>query len=87
MRKIVCAAIRFDLVFSLPRPNRHYDIMKSMETQGMFTPSFLEHHVHGFLDSEGNFLTREEAAVVAIQARQLLIPNSLPKGLTTEHLW
>lgn len=73
-------------VYSLPAPNRHHNVVQGYRREhgqpaGAGT-------VQGFMDNEGNFLTRMEAMIVARAANQL-IPNSshIQDTLYSEDLW
>lgn len=62
MNEITHVAIRFNgIVYSLPPPNRHHNIIwKIVEETGA---THVDSHGddQGFLDSAGNYLTRKEA--------------------------
>lgn len=81
-------------VWSLPKPNRHGDVVKIMP------PERLEGSQDGFLDSSGRFLTRKEAWWVAHENNQLLppyhpldpskragSPSDQPAPLASEDIW
>ena len=81
---IVAAAIRApdERVFSLPKPARHSDVVRSFrdEIPVVFTP--------GFLDDSGRFLGRMQAAAHAVACSQVRIDAiNLNLGLFTEDLW
>ena len=83
------AAIRFrGHVYSLPPPNRHHHVMRHIrETTGaayVYSPGDDE----GFLDSLGNYLTREQALAVALRCGQVKVPADVRCGeLFSEDLW
>ena len=71
-RRVVCAAVRFGgddgMIFTGPR---HFD--KTMLSIIRYWPHRLDGpEEQGFIDQEGNFLTREEAWVVATDACQII---------------
>jgi hypothetical protein len=85
--KITCAAIKLDdgRVFSLPPPNRHNDIIHAIRLTGYSGPVSGPHQ--GFLNSEESFVSRLEAADIAISAGQcetVMCPNT---GLLSQDLW
>lgn len=68
-------------VHSLPAPNRHHHVIRAIG--GIPGPD-----IQGFLDNEGNFLTRSEALKVALAANQVLDPAGVRAGeLFSEDLW
>lgn len=86
--RIVAAAIRHDdLVFSVPRPGRHHNVLHAIYARGLRESPIRESHEQGFLDSEGTFRTREEAAVIARDAGQLLDRAKRAAGLFSEDVW
>lgn len=78
-------AIKFqDRVFSLPRPNRHHNVI-DLIVKETGVP-FVRREIQGFLDADGNFMDRKEAAVYAKKVGQ--IPNlKWPPNLYSEDLW
>ncbi|MDF2435306.1 MAG: hypothetical protein JWP44_4937 [Mucilaginibacter sp.] len=74
---IRCAAIQYPsgLIFSLPAPNRHHNLIWMMAELGIATPIT---GTQGFLDATGNFITREAAAILV---------DSDHKKLYSEDLW
>ncbi len=77
------AAIRTDegTVYSVWRPRRHHDILALLHTRGLPIPSIRN---QGFVTSTGRFVSRAEAAQIALAAGQ--VPRAHPR-LRTEHLW
>lgn len=75
-------------VFNLPPPNRHHDIIRLIVNAGL--AEYVDAHGddQGFLDSDGKYLTRGEAYVVAKEAGQLRAdrPNWNDE-LYSENLW
>ncbi len=57
-------------VFSLPKPNRHHHILHS-GMMGERTYDDEEKEIQGFVDDQGNFLTREEAFKIATESGQI----------------
>ncbi|MBV6304882.1 hypothetical protein KVP10_08280 [Candidimonas humi] len=75
------AILHNDKAHALPAPHRHHDIIRSMG--GIHGPD-----TQGFLDDQGNFLTREEALQVALDAGQVKDPANIRAGrLFSEDLW
>ena len=69
MRQITHVAVTFDdKTYSMARPNRHHHVLHMMYNNGirLYGP-----HKEGFLDSNGNFLTRQEAFELASTNGQL----------------
>ncbi len=82
--RIVAAAIRANgLTMSQPAPARHCDILAAMPAK---MASAVTPFDQGFIDSEGSFLHRGEALVIARLAGQLLNPTSHSE-LFSEDLW
>lgn len=87
MTKITHVAILYEnKIWSLPKPNRHHHIIKEIyDSNGI---GIISKDIQGFLDSNGNFLTREEALEVARNADQLLDPKNVRlKKLFSEDIW
>ncbi len=72
MPKITHVAIRFrDVVYSLPAPNRHHDVIRKIsEETGAETVNTMGED-QGFLDEGGRYLTRRQALGVAQREGQL----------------
>lgn len=85
---IIAAAIRWNgMVFMLPRPNRHHHILHVMH---WLCPDFeAGTEEQGFLTSEGNFVTRQEAMRIARAMGQVKPgqPTPQPNDLFSEDLW
>lgn len=87
---IISAAIKIfisednlsSLMISLPPPHRHHEIRHLITKMDIPFKKL----VQGFLTSKGEFVTRERAAEIAIEARQALSLIAPPK-LYTEDLW
>jgi hypothetical protein len=85
MLTIIAAAIKKgDDVFMVPRPGRHDDVFALFKRHGITHRGVTQ----GFLNSEGRFCTRAEAARIAYDARQYLNqPTKLQDTLLSEDLW
>lgn len=70
-------------VYSLPRPNRHHNIMWWLSNLGITSGQM---HEQGFVDSRGYYQTRETAAKIALDAGQVEKLIS-PPNLYSEDLW
>lgn len=70
-------------VFTLPRPNRHHNIMWWLSTLGIRSGQM---HEQGFVLSNGHYAGREEAAKIALAAGQIEKLIS-PPNLYSEDLW
>jgi hypothetical protein len=84
---VVRAAIRDDrgAVWSLPQPNRHHDIIKVMREAGYDGP--LRGDQQGFVLSDGRFVRRKPAKMVAHRAGQIKRGETIAATLTSEDLW
>ncbi|EKD22635.1 MAG: hypothetical protein ACD_84C00030G0001 [uncultured bacterium] len=86
-KRIVCAAVKHPSGSMLVGP-RHYDHI--MQRQAMTNRvAFNEHEcICGFLNQDGEFLTREQAWVVAVSAKQIIRKFTDDEGrLFSEHLY
>lgn len=86
--KIRDAAIKLPsgFVATLPRPNRHSDILMQM----MAAQIKASEGTQGFITSNGVFVTREEAYKIAHAAGQIIFQDGVtptPGTLYTEDLW
>lgn len=87
--RIVSAAVLHNgIIHSMPRPNRHHNIVHAMngdrEANGLL---LIAHGEQGFLDAGGNFLSRPDAALRAKQCGQLTKALIAPPNLYSEDLW
>jgi hypothetical protein len=87
--KITHVAIRFnDVIYSLPAPNRHHDVIRHIvETTGV---SYVDARGEdqGFLDETGKYLTRRQALKVAKLNSQLRSDRPIWNNeLYSENLW
>lgn len=93
--RITTAAVRLNrLIFHMPRPYRHSDIVAAAFTQGARGASIAGQQ--GFLTNAGRFVDRVEARQIAERADQILANERDAKGvpfkrihpeLFTEDLW
>jgi hypothetical protein len=86
---ITHVAIRFQgKIFSLPRPNRHHDVIrKIVEELGVDCVDSYD-STQGFLDESGRFLTRKQAIINAHVNNQLLTDRQIYcNELCSENLW
>jgi hypothetical protein len=82
---ITHVAIRLDgEVYSLPRPNRHSDVIKKMVELGLPTP--ISCRDSGFLINGRTYVNRKEAVRIAIGSGE--VKNLIsPPDLYSEDLW
>ncbi len=77
------------LVFSLPRPARHHNILHAMKECGHDTTHGANEQ--GFLTNEGRFVWRERAKDIAKAADQILPPSAQSeyqrRELFSEDVW
>ena len=72
-KKVICAANRWK--DTIVCGARHFDSVMHSQIKAMEYISCPEHSLQweqGFIDQFGNFLTREEAWVVAVNAKQII---------------
>ena len=82
---IISAAVQHEeVIFSLPRPNRHYHIVHKMYDMGL--PKTAQQH-QGFLTTTGRFLDRKEAATLALSNGQISKLKFVSDELFSEDLW
>lgn len=90
--KVVAVAFYMDgMIFTLPKPARHDDLIKKLnalgiECNGFHGPNGVEVE-QGFLLDDGRFARRKPAAAVAERAGQLTKPLIAPPRLFSEDLW
>ncbi len=87
MTHLTHVAIKFQgTIYSLPKPNRHHHVI--WHIVNITKVSHVDNEEQGFLDNEGNFFTREEALVIALESKQVKDLNNIRAGkLFSEDLW
>lgn len=86
--KVDSVAIRdvYGKVWSLPRPNRHHDVIRHMRESGYDGPvNGVDQQ--GFILSSGQFCRRKAALRVAEKAGQIKGSRTIANVLTSEDLW
>lgn len=82
-KSIDCAAIRVhETVYFLPRPHRHWKILRILWDQGVDTKDGPD--AQGFLTTWGRYVDRHEGMLLARRAKQT---DSTSHHLFTELLW
>lgn len=87
------AILRDGVLWTLPRPARHHNILWAMHdidnnTNPHERPKIIHARgIQGFIDEDGNFLERKEAALRATRCGQLKKPLDAPPNLFSEDLW
>lgn len=83
---ISCAVNVNGLIVSLPKPNRHCQIMHAFYYE---IGKGLQKYEQGFLTSEGVFVNREEAYLIAEQNNQIIkiVTDKTDRRLFSENLW
>lgn len=85
--KLTHVAIRFrGVVYSLPAPNRHHDVIRHIVQQTGV--DHVDGDEQGFLDEKGTFLNRRQALMSASLLGQLK-PGTVVRGgrLFSEDVW
>ncbi len=81
---IIAVAIRTEQdTYELPSPWRHHDVIQMLAGMGHVTPITGE---QGFIDDQRGFVTREEAAQIALDQGQVKSLHA-PPNLFSEDLW
>lgn len=87
--RITHVAIRFEgTVYSLPAPARHHDVIRDIvdKTGARYVDARDEDQ--GFIDSEGRFLDRHRALMIALRAKQVIDESKVRcRMLTSEDVW
>lgn len=86
---ILCVALKLDneLIFSMPRPARHHDLIHRYYAMLYTTAGVMPvAYEQGFLNDKGEFLTRGEAYEEAIRCGALQ-PRLSSWRLYSEDLW
>jgi len=82
---ITGVAIKKDgAVYSLPKPNRHRDVIRMMVHEYEVSPHSGE---EGFIDNFGDFYLRKPAKLIAILNNQLIARACNDEELFSEDLW
>jgi len=83
--RIAAAAIkRGDVVWQLPAPNRHHNVIHLMAESGLPTPIS---GVQGFVTDGGRFVDRVEGLQIAKDAGQIIRECGDTSQLYSENLW
>lgn len=84
---IVAAALIYKgVVYQLPRPNRHHNIIHKLyndsgRVKGIATES------QGFVTSTGRYVDRVEGLAIAVEAEQIIKKHGFPGELFSEDMW
>lgn len=78
------AIVHNGIIYSLPRPNRHHDVIRLIHNE---TGAMNIRGEQGFITSDSRFVAREPAKVIASAAGQLLSRASDLPELFSEDLW
>lgn len=86
---ITHVAIRYKgRVWALPKPNRHHHVIQWIARETGDTSIDARGEDQGFVDADGNYLTRQRALAVALRNKQVLDENDIRGGqLYSEDLW
>ncbi|MFA5898823.1 MAG: hypothetical protein WC829_06885 [Hyphomicrobium sp.] len=83
--RVVAAAILFDgIICVLPPPARHHTILHAIHA--LVPDRIIGPKEQGFVTDTGRFVGREEAAVIAVRAEQIEVPQ-YGRDLFSEDLW
>ena len=81
---IIAVAIRTDQdTYELPRPARHHNVIRELAARGHTIPINGD---QGFIDDQAGFVTRIEAAQIALDQGQITALR-WPPELFSEDLW
>jgi hypothetical protein len=82
---VEAAAIRIgEAVFTLPRPNRHHNVMWWLHVLGISSGQM---HAQGFVLSDGSYAGRHRAFEIAELSGQIIGSPPVPGTLFSEDLW
>ncbi len=85
--KIEKAAILFQgRVYSVFPPGRHHDVVKAIIEQNPSVTRVMP-NVQGFVTSNGRFVQRDEACVIATKADQIKVKTNPAHLLFSEDVW
>ena len=82
---ISAAVLQDDKIYTMPPPKRHADVIHAMSRTGGLKR--VTQVMQGFRLSDGTFVTREEAMVVARVAKQLIREPHVEEKLFSEDVW
>ena len=90
--KITHVAVKYrGKIYSLPSPNRHHHVIWKIAEENGLTPDNPPTGIYGknqgFLDEEGNYLTRKQAHKIALESGQALPSAKIRDELFSEDLW
>lgn len=87
--KITHVAIRYkDVIYKLPCPNRHHHVIALIVKLTGTKYIDPDDDDQGFIDEQGNYLTRQQALVSALCNNQVLNKNNIrAEQLFSEDLW
>jgi len=84
---IKAAAIKKDnIIYSLKPPARHHNILQYIHDNLNIETIDIHGNNQGFLTSEDTYVTREEAAIIALVCGQIGVLETPPR-LYSEDLW
>lgn len=86
IRRVVCAAIRYDDGTIIVGP-RHFDVTMHDQILARGLRETDMDLVQGFIDQHGVFMNRKEAYTVAVNANQLIRTVFQPDTLFSENLY
>jgi hypothetical protein len=84
LRVVAAAVLRDDLIYTMPPPARHHDIVHAMAKNGLAQRGSDE---QGFLLNDGHFCMRKAARIVAEDAGQLIRTPEHKELLFSEDVW
>lgn len=85
---ITHVALRFKgKIWSLPAPNRHHHVIRMIVEQAGVSYVDCYGSNEGFLDNDGNYLTRTDALFRAQECGQLNDRDIIGGQLYSENLW
>lgn len=86
--RIERAAVKIDDdVFSLPKPKRHHDVLRSIIDLESISDKSRHGATQGFLTSKGRFVDRSEGFQIAKAARQIKTKHGPKDVLFSEDMW
>jgi hypothetical protein len=83
---IAAAAIKYrDVIVSMPRPNRHHNIIYSV--YNLWSIRTGSNGVQGFITDTGEFVDRVEGLRIARDNNQIIHKHGSDKELFSEDMW